>query len=618
MCGIVGMVNGHPVAGDLIAALGRLEYRGYDSAGIALAGPDLQVHRVLGRAGALAERIAAPGQRAEGHAGIGHTRWATHGRAELRNAHPHAWGGVAVVHNGIIENHAELRRGLEARGHEFASDTDSEVIPHLLAEAIAAGASPADALLATCRQLEGAYAIAAVTEAAPDRLLVARWGSPLVVARGRHGLAAVASDPLALAGLAEEYAPLADGEMAELSNGGIRFAETRIDERRTTGQAVAEERRLRLRRAPANDWRPLAAPGAARADGRAFAHDTRREIAEQAEALAATLAGLSGLSLPADVLAADRLTVIACGSSLYAGAVARSAIERAAGVTVDLEIASEYRDRHASPSGVGVLISQSGETADTLAAMARFREAGMPTIGVVNVRESAIGRTASLLWPVSAGTELGVAATKSFTAQLMALMHLGIILGEARGTGDAAYRAALGRALLAAPRVVAAAEALEPTAEAMALWLADEGEALFIGRGWGAAMAQEAALKLKELSYLHAEGYAAGELKHGPIAVIREGSPVFVSAAGDAAQPKVLSNASVAAARGAHVVALTDAAGAAAARDAAAEVVTLPGDALTAPFAQAVFFQLLAYHTALVLGHDVDRPRNLAKSVTVE
>jgi glutamine---fructose-6-phosphate transaminase (isomerizing) len=620
MCGIVGMVNGHPVAADLVAALGRLEYRGYDSAGVALAGPGLPVHRILGRATDLVPVLEA--EPPQGHAGIGHTRWATHGRPELRNAHPHRHGGVAVVHNGIIENHDVLRRQLRERGHHFASDTDSEVIPHLMSEALAQGRSPVEALLETCRVLKGAYAIAAVTEAEPDRLLVARMGSPLVVARGQ-GVAATASDPAALAGMAHEYAALAEGEIAELT--ARASISTRPASRSAAAPSaasspapVAVERRGQGRRAEQRSWQLIADPTAARADGRIFTHHTRREIAEQPEALAATDAALRGLTLAPAVVACDRFTVIACGSSLFAGAVARDAIERAAGVTVDLEVASEYRDRSAPPQGVALLISQSGETADTIAAMARFRAAGLPAIGMVNVRESAIGRAAEMVWPVTAGQEIGVAATKSFTSQLLALMRFGIALGEARGTGDADYRAALAHALDAAPGICAEAEKSEPIARILAQRIAGEGEALFIGRGWGAALAQEGALKLKELSYLRAEGYPAGELKHGPIAVIREGSPVIVCTPGDASQAKVLANASAVAARGARVVALTDAAGAEAASGTAAETITLPGDALTAPFAQAVFMQLLAYHTALALGHDVDRPRNLAKSVTVE
>ncbi len=598
MCGIVGMVNGHPVARDLVAALGRLEYRGYDSAGVAVAGPGFAVHKVVGRAADLGPVLdaAAPA----GRAGIGHTRWATHGRAEARNAHPHEWGGVAVVHNGIIENHAALRDALLARGHVFASDTDSEVIPHLMADAIADGMSALDALVTACEALQGAYAIAAVTEAAPGHLLVARRGSPLVVARGGEGFA-IASDPVALSGLAREYTPLAEGEVAELSDRGITFHGARIGDRRRAG-----------RRQLVREWRAIQAMSGVEADGRPH---TRREISEQEAALKATDTALRGLALPRDVLATRRFTLIACGSSLLAGGVARDAIERAAGITLDVEVASEFRDRWAAPEGAALLVSQSGETADTLAGMARFLSAGLPTVAVVNVRESAIARAADAVWPVSAGTEIGVAATKSFTAQLLALLRFGLELGEARNTGDPAFRAELAAALADVPALCAAVEVLEDRAQAIAARIVRENEALFIGRGWGAAMAQEGALKLKELSYIRAEGYASGELKHGPIALVREGSPVLVCAPSDASLPKVLANASAVAARGADVVLLTDEGGA---HLQGAEVVVLPGSALVAPFTQAVFLQLVAYHAAVLLGRDVDHPRNLAKSVTVE
>ncbi len=589
MCGIVGLVNGHPVARDLVAALRRLEYRGHDSAGIAVAGERLDTHKVLGRARDLSALVAAADP--AGHAGIGHTRWATHGRAELRNAHPHCFGGVAVVHNGIIENHAELRAALREAGHDFASETDSEVVPHLIAEALAAGADPLSALADVCDVLEGSFALAVLVEEVPDAIFVARRGSPLLVATGDR-VAAVASDAVAFAGLPVRFAALADGEVAELSHDGLRFA---------------------VQIAEARAWSaPPVAAGTGAAGG--FAHDTRREIAEQRAALEATATGLAALDLPGAVRDATRLTVVACGSSLLAAGVARDAIERATRIPVELEVASEYRDRHAAPAagGVALLVSQSGETADSLAAMDRQEAHGCPTIGVVNVTASAIGRRA-------AGAELGVAATKSFTAQLLALMTLGLRMGRARGTIEAGFDAALSAALDAAPALVEAAQAAEPDCIAIARRIATEGEALFIGRGAGAALAGEGALKLKELSYIRAEGYAAGELKHGPIALIREGSPVIAIAPGGPGLPKLLANMSAVRARGAHVVALTDAAGAAACRGAADGVLVLPGaSAEEAPFAAAVALQLIAYHVALLLGRDVDRPRNLAKSVTVE
>ncbi len=596
MCGIVGLVNGHPVASDLVAALGRLEYRGYDSAGIAVAGDALVTHKVLGRARDLAPAVEAGAP--AGHAGIGHTRWATHGRPELRNAHPHCFGGVAVVHNGIIENHAELRAELVACGHCFASDTDSEVVPHLIADAIDAGYEPLEALESVCGLLRGSYALAVLVEGVPDAIYVARRGSPLLVATGEN-IAAVASDAVAFAGLPVRCSELADGEIAELTHHGLRFATPPV-----TGRS----------------WAAAPAAAGSTATG-GFAHDTRREIAAQREALRATADGLAGLTLPPAIAGASRLTVVACGSSLPAAGTARHAIEQATGLPMDLEIASEFRDRPAPPAAgsVALLVSQSGETADTLATMPALAARGVPCIGVVNVPGSAIGRQSDLLWPTAAGPELGVAATKSFTAQLHALLALGLRLGQQRGTIAPEFDAALAAALEAAPEVVDAAQAAEPHCVEIARRLVREGEALFLGRGPGAALAAEGALKLKELSYLHAEGFAAGELKHGPIALVREGTPVIAIAPGGPALPKLLANMSAVRARGAYVVALTDEAGEAACREAADEVLVLPGATPeVAPFAAAVALQLIAYHAALLLGHDVDRPRNLAKSVTVE
>ncbi len=596
MCGIVGLVNGHPVARDLVAALGRLEYRGYDSAGIALAGPGFAVHKVVGAASELTPTLNA--LRPQGRAGIGHTRWATHGRPEARNAHPHAAAGVAVVHNGIIENHAVLRAELAADGAVFHSDTDSEVIPHLIARSLANGLDPEAAMAAACARLTGAYGIAALFEAAPDRILVTRKGSPLVVADG-HACAAVASDPVALAGVADRYIPLEDGELAELSQEGVRLRRTR--------------------RAAVRGWTPLEGLRAAAATT-GHGSRTRREISQQAAAVRATAVALGAASLPRELRDAARLQVIACGSSLYAAAVARGVIERAAGIPVDLEIASEFRDRRPplSPATAVVLVSQSGETADTLAAMEIATARGLATLGIVNVAHSAIGRGASGTWPTAAGPEIGVAATKSFTSQVYALMRLGLALGEARGAPDAGFRLDLKVALAGAPAVLAAAEACEDDIHALAVEIAVENEALFIGRGAGAALAAEGALKLKELSYIRAEGYAAGELKHGPIALVRERSPVVVCAPGDEHMAKTLSNAQAVHARGARVTVLTDAAGAGPAREVADRVIVLPGSGPATAFAIAVALQLLSVHAAEALGRNVDRPRNLAKSVTVE
>ncbi len=594
MCGIVGLVNGHAVAGDLVTALGRLEYRGYDSAGLAVAGPGFAVRKVVGRPAALGAEFDAS---FTGRAGIAHTRWATHGRPDARNAHPHLCDGVAVVHNGIIENHAALRASLVAEGHAFASDTDSEVIPHLIAAARARGAAPVAAVQEACAALHGAYAIAVLFEDAPDRVVVARQGSPVTVARGA-GASAVASDPAALAGFCAEYAALEDGDIAELRGAEVRIAD-------------------RNGRVASRDWQSMEAAEVAAEMG-AFGSNTRAEIAATPAALRRTNAALAGRTLPAQVAAAERLVMVACGSSLYAASTARAWIEQLSGVPCDLEVASEYRTR-AAPivrGTVAVLVSQSGETADTLAVQAHLRARGVPVVAVVNVPHSQMARTADLVWPTSAGRELGVAATKSFSCQLLALVRFGLALAQARGSATPAALAAVEAELTALPGVCAAAERLEPQLAAIARRVASANEAIFIGRGPAASIAAEGALKLKELSYIRADAYAAGELKHGPIALIHDRSPVIVC--GGVNDDKTLSNAEEVRARGAQVIALVEQAAAARFAPVAHDVVALPGSGLGLVFAQAVALQLLAVHAAEALHCDVDRPRNLAKSVTVE
>ena len=596
MCGIVGMVGTQPVARDLIAGLGQLEYRGYDSAGIALAGPGFVVRKVVGCASDLAAALRL--DETAGRAGIAHTRWATHGKPEQRNAHPHVYQGVAVVHNGIIENHGKLREKLEASGHEFLSATDSEVVPHLIAEARARGLAHFDAIKQSCDLLHGAYAIAVLFADKPDHIFVARQGSPVLIG-ARSGVAAVASDTIALAGLCLRYTSLEDGDMAILTADAVRIFDG-------NGQVASRTWELVLDREQS-------------AELDRFEHHTRREIAEQPVAVRSTDSLLRGKALPDGLAAAQRLIVVACGSSLYAAATARGWMEKLTGLPVDIEIASEYRYREApiQAGSVAVLVSQSGETADSLACLPLFRARGVPVIGVVNVAQSSIARASDLLWPTTAGRELGVAATKSFTAQLVALLRLGIAFSEARDC-DADLRAQVAAGLTSAAMVCAETEELEPALAELACWVAGENEALFIGRGAGAAVAGEAALKLKELSYIRAEAYAAGELKHGPIALIRQGSPVLVFAGSDALVAKTVSNAEEVRARGARVVAFTDADGAAAFAGVADTVLALPGRGVAHMFAQAVALQLLSYHAALALGRNVDRPRNLAKSVTVE
>ncbi len=604
MCGIVGLVNGHAVAKDLVKAIGRLEYRGYDLVGLAVGGPGFAVRKVAGQGMTLSDMLDAADAEVElsGHAGIAHTRWATHGRAEVRNAHPHVFGGVAVVHNGIIENHQDLRAELIGAGHVFASDTDSEVIPHLIAMARAAGAAPAEAVRQACGRLHGAYAVAVMIEDAPGRVLVARQGSPVVVARA-EGAAAVASDPAALAGFVTDYAALEDGDLAELTHQGVRI----ID------QAGNQTERAWIALKDATD-------SEIQAVSPKFSTHARREIAEQRAALISTDADLRDRCVPAAIAAADRLVLVGCGSSLYAAQTARSWIEKLAGIPCDIEVASEFRYREAPLSArtVAVLISQSGETADTLAVMEMMRARKFPVVAVVNVAHSQMARGADLLWPTSAGREQSVAATKTFTAQVFALVRLGLAIGRARGTLDVATAIAAERGLAEAPTACALAEGAEPRFAAIAARIARENEALFIGRGWACALAGEGALKLKELSYIRAAAYAAGELKHGPLAVIREHSPVIVVAADDALVGKTIANAEEVRARGGHVIALVEQGAASLFDHAADDVVALPGHGLAAVFSAAVAMQLIALHTALALGHNVDRPRNLAKSVTVE
>lgn len=597
MCGIVGLVGEQPIRADLMESLTALEYRGYDSAGAAIAGPGFVVRKVIGAAAELnlALEQAAPA----GYVGIAHTRWATHGRSEARNAHPHVWAGIAVVHNGIIENHQELRDALVEAGHTFISDTDSEVIPRLISEAVKAGSGGLAALRQACAQLVGSFALAVLFEDQPDRIFVARRGSPLIVARAATGVVAVSSDPVAVASICNEYVALDDDQFGVLMSGSVRI---------TNDNGVAATL----------SWTPLETGRTARGAAETDNH-TRREIADQPTALQATDALLRHRVPPHFVVGAKRLVVIGCGSSLWAASVARPWIERLAGVPVDLEVASEYRYREPLivPGSIAVLISQSGETADTLAVLEQLRSRRIPTLAIVNVPHSTLARRADAVWPTCAGREQGVAATKSFTAQLYALVRLGMAIGVCKGEVSGADATQLETELGAAPDACAATLGIEPMLERLGQLIARENEALFLGRSWAAAMAGEAALKLKELSYIRAEAYAAGELKHGPIALVREGSPVILIAASGALLAKSVSAAEEVAARGASVTVLTDAEGAAAFR-CIARVIVLPGVGIAHVFAQAVAAQLLACHAALALGRNVDRPRNLAKSVTVE
>jgi glucosamine--fructose-6-phosphate aminotransferase (isomerizing) len=596
MCGIVGLVNGHPVARDIATALGRLEYRGYDSAGIAVAGPGFDIRKVAGGISLLLESL---GNGFAGQAGIGHTRWATRGRAETRDAHPHVWNGVAVVHNGIIENYRSLRDGLLARGETFESETDSEVIPHLIAAARAAGAAPLDAVRGACAALQGDYAIAVLFEDVPDRLIVARQGSPVMVARGLR-TSAVASDPAALPDLCEDFAALEDGDLAELSAAGI---------------AIYDSDGCLTNRC----WRKLVG---AEEDALAHAYGSfiRAEIATQPAALRQTEFRLRDLAIPPAVGDAERLVLVGCGSSLHAAAAARPWLECLTGLPCDVEAASEYRTREAplSRRTAGVLVSRSGETADMLGVMAMLKPRGVPLVSVVNAQHSAMARGADLLWLTEAGREQGLGATKSFTCQMLALIRFGLALGLHRGSVTLDTMVAMERELAAAASVCTRAEALEAQFEAIAERLIRFGETLFIGRGSAAAIAAEGALKLRELSGLRAEATAAGEMSHGVIGMVREDSPVIVCAGAGQHADRTVVNAAEVRARGGYVIALVDDATAAAFAPVADELVVLPGAGLGTLFAQAVAIQLIAVHAAIVLNHPLDRPPGGGKSATVE
>ncbi len=596
MCGIVGLVNGHPVARDIVTALGRLQYRGYDSGGIAVAGPGFDLRKVVGGISLLMDSI---GNGFAGQAGIGHTRWATRGHAETRNAHPHIWNGVAVVHNGIIENYRSLRDAMLARGETFDSETDSEVIPHLIAAARAAGAAPLDAVRCACAELQGDYAIAVLFEDAPDRIVVTRQGSPLMVARAAR-TSAVASDPAALAGLCEDFAALEDGDLAELTTGGVTIYDS-------DGCPTSRY------------WRKV---DVAEEDGLACAYGsfTRAEIATQPAALRQTDVRLRDLAIPPSVADAERLVLIGCGSSLHAAAAARPWLECLTCIPCDVEAASEYLTREAplSHCTAGVLVSQSGETGDMLGVMAMLKARRVPLVSVANVQHSALARGADLLWPTEAGREQGAGATKSFTCQVLALIRFGLALGLHRGSVTLETMIAVERELAAVASVCTRAEAMEAQFEAIAERLIRFGETLFIGRGSAAAIAAEGALKLKELPGLRAEACAAGELQHGPFGMVREDTPVIVCAGAGQHADKTLANAGDVRARGGYVLVLADDAPAAAFAPVADDLVVLPGAGLGTLFAQAVAIQLIAVHAAILLNQPVDRVRGRGKSVAAE
>ncbi|MGD0419816.1 MAG: glutamine--fructose-6-phosphate transaminase (isomerizing) [Xanthobacteraceae bacterium] len=608
MCGIIGIIGHEPVAPLLIDALKRLEYRGYDSAGVAtLEHGVLARRRAEGKLKNLEQRLAR--EPLAGTIGIGHTRWATHGRPTENNAHPHATDRLAVVHNGIIENFAELRRELESKGAKFATETDTEVIAHLVSEELKRGRSPVEAVNASLPRLRGAFALAFLFAGEENLLIGARKGSPLAVGFGDDAMY-IGSDAIALAPFTDTVSYLEDGDWVVVSDKG---AEVHDANGNSVHRAVLKSQASVM----------LIDKGNHR-------HFMAKEIHEQPEVVGHTLAHYLDMvaervdlpmALPFDFRALKRVSIAACGTAYYAGMVARYWFERLAHLPVEVDIASEFRYRESplDPGALSIFISQSGETADTLASLRYAREHKQHVLSVVNVPNSTIARESDIVMPTLAGPEIGVASTKAFTCQLAALVTLAIAAGRARGVLSAADEKRLVRALIEVPRHLTEALALEPQIEQLARDLAKSRDVLYLGRGTSYPIALEGALKLKEISYIHAEGYAAGELKHGPIALVDEAMPVVVIAPYDQVFEKTVSNMQEVAARGGRLILMTDAKGAAVAADQSLMTLTLPTmPATVGPLVYAVPVQLIAYHAAVALGTDVDQPRNLAKSVTVE
>jgi len=611
MCGIVGILGNAPVAGELVDALKRLEYRGYDSAGVAtIEAGRLERRRAKGKLRALEARLA--NEPLAGHSGIGHTRWATHGKPTEHNAHPHATDRVAVVHNGIIENFRELRETLGQNGCTFNSDTDTEVVAHLVTEELKAGRKPAEAVAAALKQLRGAFALAFLFAGEDDLMIGARKGSPLAIGYGqsRKSEMYLGSDAIALAPFTDTVSYLDDGDWVVITRKGavIRDAQDRIVERpiiKSTASAML-------------------------VDKGNHKHFMAKEIHEQPEVVGHTLAHYIDMvneqvvlpeAVPFDWKSLKRLSISACGTAFYAGLVAKYWFERFAKLPVEIDIASEfrYRDPPLEAGDLAIFISQSGETADTLATLRYAKEQKQHVLSVVNVPTSTIARESDVVMPTLGGPEIGVASTKAFTCQLAVLACLAIAAGRARGELSAEDEQKLVHALIETPRLITQALALEPQIEKLALDLSKASDVLYLGRGTSFPIALEGALKLKEISYIHAEGYAAGELKHGPIALIDETMPVIVIAPFDRVFEKTVSNMQEVAARGGRIILVTDPQGTKEATVESTVTLTLPEMAATVtPLVYALPVQLMAYHTAVALGTDVDQPRNLAKSVTVE
>jgi glutamine---fructose-6-phosphate transaminase (isomerizing) len=640
MCGIVGIVGKGNATPLLVDGLKRLEYRGYDSSGVAtLVNGKIERRRASGRIASLEERLAA--DPLPGTTGIAHTRWATHGAPVENNAHPHATERVAIVHNGIIENFAELKAELAAKGRVFASETDSEVIAHLLTVLIAEGLSPEKAFAAALKRFHGAFALAAIVSGREDMLLAARRGSPLAVGYG-EGEMFVGSDALALAPLTRKIAYLDDGDWVVVTPSGAavhdsndRPVQRAIKETALSGALIGKGNFQHFVRVFDRDdvvaHRPVATVAAhsATAELGPYRHFMQKEIFEQPAVIGDTLRvyvnpatrRVTLPELPVDLATLPRIQMVACGTSYYASLVGRYWIERLARLPVDVDIASEfrYRDPILEKGGLSMFVSQSGETIDTLSALRHAKAQGQKIAAIVNVPESSMARESDAVLPTHAGPEIGVASTKAFTTQLSVLAAFAFAAARARKTMDNAGLTKLANAIYEIPEKVSAVLGADDAIRKAAEIVAPARDVLYLGRGTSYPIAMEGALKLKEISYIHAEGYPAGEMKHGPIALIASDVPVIVLAPSDEWFEKTASNLQETKARGGKVILIADAKGIAKAGSLATATIEIPeSDPFVTPILYSIPIQLLAYYVAILKGTDVDKPRNLAKSVTVE
>ena len=608
MCGIVGIIGVEPVAPRLVDALKRLEYRGYDSAGVAtLEQGSIARRRAEGKLGNLATKLTI--EPLDGRIGIGHTRWATHGAPTEANAHPHATDKVALVHNGIIENFRELLGDLAKDGYLPKTQTDTESVALWVTREIDRGLDPEMAVGRTLKQLRGAFALAFMFKGHDKLLIAARHGAPLAVGYGDTEMY-LGSDAMALASFTSRLSYLLDGDWAVITPKGVTI--------RDGSDAIVRRETL------------VSQASALLVDKGNHRHFMAKEIYEQPETISHTLSHYVDMgaekvalreTLPFDFKSLSRLTISACGTAYYAGLIAKYWFERYARLSVDVDVASEFRYREppVERGSAALFISQSGETADTLAALRYCAKEGQHVVSLLNVPESTIGRESEVVFPTLCGPEIGVASTKALTAQLTALASLVVAAGVARGKLDRAQEQDLVRALVELPAAVSAALGTEAQVEKIAKGLSKAKDVLYLGRGQMFPVAMEGALKLKEISYIHAEGYPAGELKHGPIALVDEVMPVIVVAPSDDLQEKTLSNMQEVAARGGQIILVTDEEGKARIGHGVAETIVIPKvNSFVAPILATIPVQLLAYHTAVFMGTDVDQPRNLAKSVTVE